>query len=202
MEVNQSLGLRDYRHARPFLLFWRENRNVTTFHFLFCTTSHCPYPVPKILKSRIQSASPDNLSRFMAAAPSQSGKTLTATGPIIIVILVVAAALLGYYQIAYYPSGHVSTSTTSQVIATTPYNVTVTIPVGAPSLPTPQTFSPDHIVVVLGYNSTVFWKNADPVAHTITSPGGSPDTRFDTFGPNNPQDYNIIQPAGTPGDIL
>ncbi len=138
----------------------------------------------------------------MAAAPSQSGKTLTATGPIIIVILVIAAALLGYYQIAYYPSGHVSTSTTTQVISTTPHNVTVIIPVGAPVLPTPQSFSPDHIVVVVGYNSTVFWKNNDTVEHTITSAGGSPDPRFDTFGPDNPQDYNNIQAAGTPGDEL
>jgi len=138
----------------------------------------------------------------MAAAPSQSGKTLTATGPIIIVILVIAAALLGYYQIAYYPSGHVSTSTTTQVIPTTPHNVTVIIPAGAAVLPTPKTFSPDHIVVVAGYNSTVFWKNNDTVEHTITSAGGSPDPRFDTFGPQNPQDYNNIQSTGTAGDKL
>ena len=117
-------------------------------------------------------------------------------------MLVVAAALLGYYQIAYYPSGHASTSTTTLVIPNTPHTVTVTIPVGSPSLPTAQSFSPDHIVVVAGYNSTVFWKNNDTVEHTITSSGSSPDPRFDVFGPQNPQEYNNIQAAGTTGDVL
>jgi len=137
----------------------------------------------------------------MSGAP-QAGKTLTATGPVIIVILVLAAAALGYFQIVYYPSGHSATSTTTVSIPVTPHNVTIYIPAGAPSLPTAQSFSPDHIVVVVGYNSTVFWKNNDTALHTITSPGGSPDPRFDAFGPNNPQAYNNIQPLGSPGDEL
>ena len=136
------------------------------------------------------------------AAPSQAGKTLTSTGPVIIVILVIAAALLGYYQIVYYPSGHSATSATIEIIPTTPRNATIYIPPGAPSLPTSQSFLPDQITVIVGYNSTVFWMNNDTALHTVTSPSSSPDPRFDAFGPNNPQAYNNIQPAGSSGDIL
>ncbi|HXQ91539.1 MAG TPA: hypothetical protein VN739_00935, partial [Nitrososphaerales archaeon] len=82
----------------------------------------------------------------MASPPT---KTLTATGPIMIVIVVLAAALIGYYQIVYYPTV-APTSTTEIIVAPTKLNVTITIPTGAGALgkPTLFYFSPDAIRVV------------------------------------------------------
>ncbi len=133
-------------------------------------------------------------------APAKS-KTLSGTGPALIVILVIAAAILGYYQIVYYPSA-VPTSTTQAIVPPTPHNSTVYIPEGAASKPTSQSFFPDTIVVYVGYNSTVIWVNNDTVQHTITSSGNAPDPRFDDFGPQNPQNWNVIQGKGAPGSIL
>jgi len=128
----------------------------------------------------------------MASPPA---KTLTATGPIIIVILVIAAAVLGYYQIVYYPTV-APTSTTQTFVPPTKINVTVTIPVGAGSSgkSTSFYFQPDVITVVAGYNSTVFWKNNDSSIHTVTAQIGSPDPRFNSFGPTS-QPWNNINPA-------
>ncbi len=128
----------------------------------------------------------------MASPPA---KTLTATGPVIIVILVIAAAFLGYYQIVYYPTV-APTSTTLAVVAATKYNVTVTIPVGAGSSgkPTSFYFEPDAITVVAGYNSTVIWRNNDSSVHTVTAAVGAPDPRFNVFGPTS-QPWNNINPG-------
>ena len=136
-----------------------------------------------------------------AQPPGPKPKTLTATGPVLIVILVMVAAFLGYYQIVYYPSA-APTSTVVVEIPPTPHNSTITIPTGAQSLPTPQSFSPDAIVVYVGYNSSVFWVNNDSTVHTITSPGSSPDPRFDNFGPTNPSSWNVIQAKGSAGNVL
>jgi plastocyanin len=123
---------------------------------------------------------------------SPQAKTLTATGPVIVVILVIAAAVLGYYQIVYYPTV-APTSTIQTFVPPTKYNVTVTIPVGAGSSgkSTSFYFQPDVITVVAGYNSTVFWKNNDSSIHTVTAEVGSPDPRFNSFGPTS-QPWNNI----------
>jgi len=121
-------------------------------------------------------------------------KTLTATGPIIIVIVVIAAALIGYYQIVYYPTV-APTSTTEAIVPPTKISVTVVIPTGAGSSgkPTSYYFAPDALTVVAGYNSTVFWKNNDSSIHTVTAVPGSPDPRFNAFGPTS-QPWNNINP--------
>jgi plastocyanin len=128
----------------------------------------------------------------MASPPA---KTLTATGPVIIVILVIAAAFLGYYQIVYYPTV-APTSTSFTAVAPTKINVTVTIPTGAGTSghPTSYYFSPDSITVVAGYNSTVIWRNNDSTVHTVTAAVGAPDPRFNNFGPTS-QPWNNIQPG-------
>lgn len=138
------------------------------------------------------------------AAQAPKAKTLSATGPVLIVILVIVAAILGYYQIIYYPSAAPSTISSASVPSVTPspHNATVYIPVGAASAPTPQSFLPDTITVVIGYNSTVVWVNNDTVQHTITANANVPDPRFNAFGPQNPQNWNIIQGKGTSGYIL
>ena len=128
----------------------------------------------------------------MASPPT---KTLTATGPLLIVIVVLAAALIGYYQIVYYPTV-APTSTTETFVPSTKLNVTVTIPTGAASSgkPTASYFAPDAITVVAGYNSTVIWKNNDSAIHTVTAAPGSPDPRFNLFGPTS-QPWNNINPS-------
>lgn len=139
------------------------------------------------------------------AAQATKAKTLSATGPILIVILVIIAAILGYYQIIYYPSAAPTTTTgggSVPIVTPTPLNSTVYIPAGAASAPTPQSFSPDAITVVVGYNSTVIWVNNDTVQHTITANSNAPDPSFNSFGPQNPQNWNIIQGKGTAGYIL
>jgi plastocyanin len=122
-------------------------------------------------------------------------KTLTATGPVIIVILVIAAALLGYFQIVYYPTV-APTSTSTTLVPPTKINVTVTIPSGAASSghPTSFYFQPDAITVVAGYNSTVIWRNNDSTVHTVTAAPGAPDPRFNAFGPTS-QPWNNINPG-------
>jgi len=127
----------------------------------------------------------------MASPPT---KTLTATGPIMIVIVIIAAALIGYYQIVYYPTV-APTSTTEAIVPPTKLNVTITIPTGAGSSgkPTSYYYSPDVITVVAGYNSTVIWRNTDSSVHTVTAAVGSPDPRFNDFGPTS-QPWNNIQP--------
>jgi plastocyanin len=128
----------------------------------------------------------------MASPPPP--RTLTSTGPVIIVILVIAAAFLGYYQIVYYPTV-APTSTSQTIVPPTKYNVTVTIPTGAGETGhlTSYYFQPDSITVVIGYNSTVFWKNNDSTVHTVTAAIGSPDPRFNSFGPTS-QPWNNINP--------
>jgi len=121
-------------------------------------------------------------------------KTLTATGPVIIVILVIAAAFLGYYQIVYYPTV-APTSTSQTIVPPTKFNVTVTIPSGAGTTghPTSYYYQLDSIRVVAGYNSTVFWINNDSTVHTVTAAVGAPDPRFNDFGPTS-QPWNNIDP--------
>src|SRR5579872_4816680 len=128
----------------------------------------------------------------MASAPA---KTLTATGPVIIVILVIAAAVLGYYQIVYYPTV-APTSTSQTIVPPTKFNVTVTIPSGAGASGhlTSFYYEPDSFKVVIGYNSTVVWRNNDSTVHTVTAAVGAPDPRFNSFGPTS-QPWNNINPG-------
>ena len=138
----------------------------------------------------------------MASPPSSPPtKTLRATGPAIIVILIIAAALIGYYQVVYYPTiAPSSTSSTStQAVPATKYNVTVTIPPGASAgggKPLNNYFDPDSITVYIGYNSTVIWRNNDSALHTVTAAANSPDPRFNAWGPDNPASYNNVNPNG------
>ena len=133
----------------------------------------------------------------MAATTQTPVKTLRAAGPVIVVILLVAAAFLGYYQIVYYPTiaptGTTSTSSTGPVEK----NVTVTIPNGAqsPSWPTSQTYLPNVITVYIGYNATVIWYNNDSALHTVTAKPNSPDPKFNAFGPTSAPYNNLAQNA-------
>ncbi len=125
-------------------------------------------------------------------------------GPAIIVVLIICAALLGYYQMVYYPSIAVTSSTSStSTVSLTPFNGTITILNGAPTAPRAQTYSPDVATVYLGYNSTVVWVNNDAAQHTISanSSDQSIDPNFYTWS-QQPSGYNNIQPKGTPGDVL
>ncbi len=140
-------------------------------------------------------------------AASAPVKTLRATGPVIIVILVVAVALLGYFQLVYYPSIAPTSTTTSSTttIAVDPIVVNVTIPDGASDngMPTSFYYQPDVVTVYIGYNATVRWTNNDTgVMHTVTADGTPPDPRFATFGPSS-SPYNNVYPVGlgTPTEV-
>jgi plastocyanin len=131
-----------------------------------------------------------------------SPRPVRGLGPVIVVVLIFIAALLGYYQIVYYPPNH--TSTTTQFIPPDPHNVTVTIVSGAASDCSPncvgKTYVPDTITVVIGYNATVYWKNADANVHTVTAQTNDSllDPRFTTFGPTSPASaWNNIPSGGS-----
>ncbi len=127
-------------------------------------------------------------------------KSLRATGPILVVILIVFAAALGYYQILYYPA-HAPTSKTIVLSSYDPHNVTVAILPGAGSsgAPRDKTYSPNSITVVTGYNATVIWINNDTVLHTVTANTSDPDPNFLTFGPTtSPYDPSHLSPNGQP----
>ena len=133
--------------------------------------------------------------------PATPAKTLSATGPILVVILVLVAAILGYYQIVYYPANAVSSNTTASTtsIPETPVKVVVSIPSGAvsPGHPTSFYYAPDVITVLIGYNSTVVWVNNDSSVHTVTADGTPPDPRFSQFGPAAPASaWNNVYPKG------
>jgi plastocyanin len=133
------------------------------------------------------------------SAPTPQPRVLKSAGPALIIAMIIAGALLGYYQIVYYPSGHKVTSTT--IVPPNPHNATVIIAFGAQVSNAPVTYVPDNAVVYLGYNATVVWVNNDTTVHTVTSSGNSPDPRFDNFGPQS-QPYNNVQAKGTPGDVV
>jgi plastocyanin len=115
----------------------------------------------------------------------------------IVIILVVGAAFLGYYQVLYYPTIAPHSATTSSSTGPLEKVVVVTIPQGAqsPSTPSSQTYLPDVITVYIGYNATVMWVNNDSTVHTVTAKGTSPDPSFNQFGPSS-QPYNNINPGG------
>lgn len=132
----------------------------------------------------------------MSAAPSPAPqKSLRGTGPILVVILLLIAAGMGYYQIVYYPA-HAPTTGAPRVIIYDPHNVTVTILPGASQTETARdkTFSPDVITVVQGYNATVFWRDNDTAEHSITANASdsSVDPNFTAFGPTTPPFNNIF----------
>lgn len=133
------------------------------------------------------------------AAPAQTPvKTLRAAGPVIVVIILVAAAFLGYYQIVYYPTvAPTSSTSTSSSVGPLEKNVTVIIPNGAqtPNLPKSQTYLPDAITVYIGYNATVIWYNNDSALHTVTAKPGSPDPKFNAWGPTSAPYNNLAQNA-------
>lgn len=133
----------------------------------------------------------------MASPPKAPVKTLRSAGPIIILILIVAAAFLGYYQIIYYPTIAPTTSTSTSTVGPLEKNVTVTIPSGAqdPSTPTSKTYLPNVITVFIGYNATVIWYNNDTGAlHTVTARPNSPDPKFNQWGPTSAP-YNNVNPG-------
>jgi plastocyanin len=126
-------------------------------------------------------------------------RTLRATGPIIVVILIVVGAFLGYYQIVYYPTiAPTSTTSTSTTSGPLEKNVTVVIPSGAqdPNTPPTQTYLPNTITVFIGYNATVIWYNNDSALHTVTAKAGSPDSKFNAFGPTSAP-YNNVNPGSS-----
>jgi plastocyanin len=131
-----------------------------------------------------------------STSPKAPVKTLRAAGPIIVLILIVAAAFLGYYQVVYYPTIAPTTATTSS-IGPLEENVTVIIPNGAqdPSTPTSLTFLPNVITVYIGYNATVIWYNNDSALHTVTAKPNSPDSKFNQWGPTSAP-YNNVNPNG------
>ncbi|MDG6995336.1 MAG: cupredoxin domain-containing protein [Nitrososphaerota archaeon] len=136
------------------------------------------------------------------ASPSASApaKTLTATGPVIIVILIIVAAILGFYQVVYYPSvAKTQTTPTTTTVQPSEHTVEVIIANGA-SLPNAAiTYVPDNITVYIGYNATVEWMNNDSTVHTVTANANSPDPRFNQFGPISQPWNNIWQNGSSQG---
>ncbi len=115
-------------------------------------------------------------------------KTPRAAGPVIVVILIVAAVFLGYFQIVYYPSIAPASTTSTTAPRSTGSSekvVTITIPAGAqdPSTSSSQTYLPNVAVVYIGYNAPVMWINNDSTVHTVTADGTPPDPKFAAFGP-------------------
>ncbi|MBI3858908.1 MAG: amidase [Thaumarchaeota archaeon] len=104
-------------------------------------------------------------------------KTKPVVGLIVAVLILAAVGAVGYYQFEVAP--RLATSSTSAQAACTPSTcVNITIPAGAGTCsPAPCGFSPAKVVVVIGQNGTVFWKNDDSAHHTVTGAGsfGSPD---------------------------
>ena len=136
----------------------------------------------------------------MASPPKTPVKTLRAPGPIIILILIIAASFLGYYQVVYYPT-IAPTSSTSASTSAGPLekNVTVIIPSGAQdqNTPTSHTYLPNVITVFIGYNATVIWYNNDTGAlHTVTARPNSPDAKFNQWGPTSAP-YNNVNPGSS-----
>jgi plastocyanin len=79
-----------------------------------------------------------------------------------------------------------------------PRSVKIDIASGSGGVGTPRndTFEPDSALVVLGYNATVIWYNADSVIHTVTAnqSDASLDAGFVAFGPTNGS-FNNIEPG-------
>jgi plastocyanin len=90
-------------------------------------------------------------------------------------------------------STELSTSVTAD-----PQSVRIVIASGSgiPGTPRNQTYEPDSALVVIGYNATVIWYNADGALHSVTanSTDASLDQRFVSFGPSQPP-FNNIQPG-------
>ena len=139
------------------------------------------------------------MSSIPQAAPPRPVRGM---GPAIIVTLIICAALLGYYQIVYYPSVASNTTSTTSLTPVTPHLANITILTGAPSAPRALTYSPNVATVYLGYNSTVLWTNDDGAEHTVTA--NSTDQSLDPvfYSWSQPAGYNNILPKGTPGDTL
>lgn len=120
-------------------------------------------------------------------------KPVRALGPIIVVILILLAASLGYYQLILYPQNHTSTTSTSSF--TDLHSVNVTILPGAAAGPRDRTFVPNTITVVAGFNATVNWFNNDTgVEHTVSANASdsSIDPSFVAWGsPSNYIQYGV-----------
>lgn len=101
---------------------------------------------------------------------SSTGKSTTAIGVVVSVLILAAVASVGYYQFQIAP-GLASTTTSEVIPACTPSScINVTLLVGAAGCsPAPCGYLPANITVVIGVNNTVIWKNADPALHTVTS---------------------------------
>jgi plastocyanin len=155
----------------------------------------------QILKSRF-SISFSHVVIFLSGSAQAPPRSLSGMGPVLIAFLIIVAGALGYVQISYAP-GHFphpisSSSSSSNTVSTTPFNVTVTIVNGSHNFDAPQTYVPDVITVVVGYNSTVIWMNNDSQVHTVTANASSPDPAFNSFGPPSPSSaYNNVQPGST-----
>jgi plastocyanin len=111
-----------------------------------------------------------------STSSSAPPRPVRALGPAIIIVIILLAAALGYYQLIVY---HPPTTTTAAILD--PYQVNVTLPVGA-SVGVDRGFTPNTITVMVGYNATVNWFNNDSVEHTITA--NLSDSSIPTGGPN------------------
>ena len=113
-------------------------------------------------------------------------------------LVILAAAFLGYYQVVYYPTIAPTSTTSTSSEGPLEKNVTVIIPNGAqtPNTPASRTYLPDVITVYIGYNATVIWYNNDSALHTVTAKPSSPDQKFNQFGPTSAP-YNNINPESS-----
>jgi plastocyanin len=130
------------------------------------------------------------------SAPVQATPKMHRMGPALIVIVLLVAAVLGYYQMVYYPAANAG-STFAPIIPSKT-NSTVVIAAGSASGTLSQTFTPSSITVVIGQNASVVWINRDSAAHTVTSSGSSNDVRWDTLANRT----NNINPAGAAGSTF
>ena len=138
----------------------------------------------------------------MSSPPTTtSPKPVSGIGPAIVIILIVAVAVLGYYQMVYYPSAHTEAPTTTTTAQYTPHITNITILPGAGTTTDRSlTYSPNVVTVFIGYNSSVVWTNNDSALHTVTANSSDPDPNFISW--SQPSGYNNIQPSGTAGDTL
>ncbi len=113
----------------------------------------------------------------MRSSLSRSSASPSLTGTMIIATLLIAAGLMGFYQMVYIPAKAPPPVPPEYL---NPPKTTQIVMVPEAYLPNnPTFFEPKEIVVVLGINNTLTWKNTDIVAHTATSDTGASMT-FDS----------------------
>jgi plastocyanin len=103
---------------------------------------------------------------------------------------------VGYFQFVYLPATQVEEEVPLEWLNPAG-NGSVQIVPGAALQTQAENFVPAEILVVLGVNNTVFWRNNDTASHTVTSgtfqsPGGSADRAFDATASRS----NFLRPKG------